>query len=111
MGRTMQSFGHSEYIPVSTFESARPGSVRTSALTLWSELEFLQQALRWTLSLMQGPGLQGAVGCVALEDAEAGLCVWAVGGDVTAGPGEAGSLGGSAVIGYVGAPVCTGLQA
>lgn len=57
---------------------------------------------------MQDQGLQGAVGCVALGDAEAGLRVWAAGGDVTAVEAGAGSLDGSAVIGNVGAPGCTG---
>lgn len=82
-------------------------------LILWSDLEFLQQALkwRWTLFLMQGQGLQVVVGCVELEDAGAGLCVWAAGGDVTAAEVGAGSLDGSVLIGNVGEPVCTGLLA
>lgn len=60
---------------------------------------------------MQVLGLQGAVGCVALEDAEAGLCEWAAGRDATAVEAAAGSLDGSAVTGNVGAPACTGLLA
>lgn len=53
-------------------------------------------------------GLLGAVGCVELADAEAGLRVLAAGQDVTAVEAGAGSLDGSAVIGNVRAPVCTG---
>lgn len=48
------------------------------------------------------------VGCVGLEDAEAGLCVWAAGVDGTSVESGAGSLDGSAMIGNVGAPVSTG---
>lgn len=75
-----------------------------------SDLEVLQHALswRWTLFLIQTQGLQRAVGCVALENAKAGFCVWAAGGDLTAVEAGAGGLGGSAVIGNVGAPVYTG---
>lgn len=104
----MQSFGH--YIPVSIFQSARPGSVPIEALSLWSGLEFLQRALRWrwTESLMQGLRPWGEVDCVALEDAEAGLCVWAAGWDVSAAEAGAGSFDRSAVIENVEAPVCTG---
>lgn len=82
-------------------------------LILWSDLEFLQQALRWrwTLFLMQDQGLQVVVGCGGFECAVAGLCVWAAGGDVTAVEAGAGSLYGSVLIGNVGEPVCTGLLA
>lgn len=57
---------------------------------------------------MPGQGLQGAAGCVALEDAEAGLCVWAAVGCVPAAEPEVGSLDDSARIGSVAAPSCTG---
>lgn len=82
-------------------------------LILWSDLEFLQQDLRWrwTLFLMQDQGLQAVVGCGGLEDAGAGLCVWAAVTDVSAVEAGAGSLDGSGLIGNVGEPECTGLLA